>query len=287
MAEDDEPEYDRKKLVGAMTRYQAVDRLRTLGQRKEKGVIEALDNLVDRINIVLGKSHQKGYLNEFSKTKTPTSQHFPSTDWDSGIADPVIATFAKLAAHKSGQFTPANRPEVPKVPYSVAKRYLPWSLCFLIEQVYAGWRTGVPLDTRSELERGDRDADLPPSIGVGRAGAMRSWHMDVHALLPANDATDLAVNPQAVHDYASRHSSTMNIMGDHDAPQGYIEYTGTGHGNDYDKVRILLDYKNGRIFLTCHYQFWSVAAGTSHTHGQNPAGNADKNNPWLNLDMSA
>ena len=76
-------------------------------------------------------------------------------------------------------------------------------------------------------------------------------------------------------------------MGNDAVPSGYIEYTGTGHGNDYANFRLLLDYKQGLIYICFHYQLWSNGNNNPQLHGQNPAEHQDKNNPWINIKMNA
>lgn len=259
--------------------------------KPKKQVVRALDALVDRINLVLNEAHGKGYVNDFAKPALMgVGARLPTNDWEAGTHEGVIRTFSQLVAKRSGTVAASTHgnPAVPVVPYSEAKRYLPWSICSLINRIYDGWVRGVPLDSRTVPERGDRNAaaPLPPSLAVARSGAMRSWHMDAHGLLPATPApAAAAANVTAFSDYVDRHSATPNNMGHAVAASGYIEYTGTGHGDDLANVRLLLDYRQGKIFLCFHYQLWSNDNDNPVIHGQNPAHFQDRNNPWINLDM--
>lgn len=260
--------------------------------KPKKQVVRALDSLVDRINLVLNEAHSKGYVNDFKKpAEVVEHRRLPVTDWEQGSHRDVIRTFAELVNKQSNTLASrgAGNPDIPVVPYSQAKRYLPWSACFLINKIYDGWKRGVPLDSRTVEQRGDNQAaDAPPSLAVHEPGAMRSWHMDQHSLLPTNPALDATpANVQNFSDYVARYSATPNNVGHAVAPSGYIEYTGTGHESDYANFRILLDYRRGKIFISFHYQLWSINGDGPQTHGQNPAGHQDKNNPWINIDMNA
>jgi hypothetical protein len=290
-AEDEGPKKYATNLTHEAAEFDAA--LAKYGNKPKKQVIRALDALVDRINLVLNEAHGKGYVNDFSKpalARAGGGGFLATNDWEAGRHDGVIRTFSELVAKQSGT-TAASRagnPAVPIVPYSQAKRYLPWSLCSLIKRIYDGWVSGTPLDTRSVAERGDRTAaaPVPPSVAVSRSGAMRSWHMDGHGLLPASPAPAApAANVTAVSNYVDRHSATPNNVGHVAAAAGYIEYTATGHGVDLANVRVLLDYRQGKIYLCYHYQLWSNAGGNPLIHGQNPTGIEDRNNPWININM--
>jgi hypothetical protein len=290
-AEDDGPKRYATNLAAEAAHFDA--ELARYHNKPKKQVVKALDALVDRINLVLNEAHGKGYVNDFTKPALMGgAARLPTNDWEAGRHEGVIRTFSQLVAKRSGTLTASTHgnPDVPVVPYSEAKRYLPWALCSLIKRIYDGWVSGAPLDTRTVPERGDRNAAVavPPSLAVARSGAMRSWHMDAHGLLPASPAAAApAANVTAVSNYVDRHSATPNNMGHAVAASGYIEYTGAGHGVDVANVRILLDYRQGKIFLCYHYQLWSNAGDNPLTHGQNPAGNLDRNNPWVNINMTA
>ena len=289
VAEDDGPKKYATNLAAESAAFDAA--LARHHNKPKKEVIKTLNALVDRINLVLNEAHGKGYIVDFAKPALMAgAARLPTNDWDAGVHEGVIRTFSQLVAKRSGTVaaSTAANPAVPVVGWSQAKRYLPWSICSLIKRIYDGWVSGTPLDTRSVAERGDRNAaaPVPPSLAVARSGAMRSWHMDAHGLLPASPAPAApAANVTAVSNYVDRHSATPNNMGHAAAANGYIEYTGTGQENDLANVRVLLDYRQGKIYLCYHYQLWSNDGDNPLTHGQNPAGIQDRNNPWINIDM--
>jgi hypothetical protein len=166
------------------------------------------------------------------------------------------------------------------VPWSSVKSNFPPTLFRLIRDIFGSWRGGQPMDERSPAEQGNRtlNSDTP--------GALRSWHMNTSHTLPPNAAAPTPANAVNLENHYQNTSGVMNALGiaGPAGPIGFAEYTGTGILNDAHNSKIILDYRQGHIYLTLtHYQFWTNDHDNFQTEGQA----AGTNNPWFRIDMNS
>lgn len=127
---------------------------------------------------------------------------------------------------------------------------IPAALKRLVNDIYLHWKAKAVLDTRTDQQKTDR------STTPDNAGALRSWHLNGHASLPAIDAPTLS---HPLHDHYRVNSQAGNVH-EGTAPIGYAEYTGI----DADQNKIILNYENGAIYVTAvHYHYWFDLPGKS------------------------
>lgn len=167
--------------------------------------------------------------------------------------------------------------------YSTAVGVFPPTLVRLLRDIHAAWKTGQVMDQRSQAER---DAS---ALTANNPGALRSWHMNTSATLPAAPGGVTPPNAVALENHYTATSGVMNALGvaPPPGPVGYAEYTGTGILNDAHNSKIILDYKRGDVYLTLtHYQHWSNIGAGFNTQGQVPSA-AGAHSPWFKIDINA
>lgn len=167
--------------------------------------------------------------------------------------------------------------------YSTAVGVFPPPLVRLLRDIHAAWKTGQVIDQRSQADQ------AAGTLTANNPGALRSWHMNTSATLPAAPGGVTPPNAVALEHHYTATSGVMNALGvaPPPGPVGYAEYTGTGILNDAHNSKIILDYKQGDVYLTLtHYQHWSNIGAGFNTLGQVPSA-AGAHSPWFKIDMNA
>jgi hypothetical protein len=199
----------------------------------------------------------------------------------------VLAVHGAVNAGVQGvapQSHSADARRISTINYSTAVGVFPGTLVRLLRDIHAAWKTGQVMDQRSQQDQqnGVLNADNP--------GALRSWHMNTSATLPAASANATPAHAAGLEAHYTATSGVMNMLGVQApaGPIGFAEYTGTGILNDAHNSKIILDYKRGDVYLTLtHYQHWSNAGLAGfQTQGQAPSA-AGTHSPWFKIDMNA
>jgi hypothetical protein len=162
---------------------------------------------------------------------------------------------------------------IPTIAYASVKDNAPKALWRLVRDIYISWRAGSVFDRRTpqEIQNQTITSDIP--------GALRGWHMNMSEGLPALPNIAVPVNAQPIFQHYKNTSKVMNIIGQGEQPQGpigYAEYTGSGIMDDLHYSKIVLDYLQGRVYVTVsHYQNWLIKGNAENTNdykavGQNP-----------------
>ena len=194
----------------------------------------------------------------------------------------VTAAHGVVNADVAGVAPQSDAPDarrIPTIDYSAAIGVFPQSLVRLLRDIHAAWKTGDVFDQRSQTDQQNR------TLNADDPGALRSWHMNTSRTLPAApEGVPTPDRANALEEHYTNTSGVMNALGVIAAhPIGFSEYTGTGIRDDAHNSKIVLDYRQGHIYLTLtHYQHW---AG-DETFGQVPSA-AGTHSPWFKINMDA
>ena len=144
------------------------------------------------------------------------------------------------------------------VPVMSAKQFLshkdiPESLKRLVSDIHLHWKSKKVMDTRTTKQQNEK-AKTPD-----QTGALRTYHMNEHATIPRLPSPYTGDHP--LHDHYAKNSQGSSVHGGD--PYGFAEYTGI----DSDQNKIVLDYVNGQVYVTCtHYKHWFDNQDNPKTH---------------------
>jgi hypothetical protein len=271
--------FDDMKEAFSLAKKQILTRV---SSKNWDGIDQHLNTLMATINQCL--TYAKTGLNKDVDSYSNTREDSWQTKDEALNTMDKLASASKLSHKPAGKQPKKNeqgQPNIPGIKWSEAKGQLPGALRNLIRDIHTSWRLGEVMDERDEQARTRKEKN--PNV----AGALRTWHVNEQGQLPNIEGLQTPNNAAALHthykDTAQHPYDKNNTAG----PTGYAEYTGTGIKNDFHYSKLVLDYKQGIMYVTVtHYQNWKKSeGGVGYEIGDKQPNEGYPNSAWFYIDM--